>query len=74
MGDVIDFQSSTTSRTIQLPETRKGLRPMMQEFHSSISEDRVPRMSGEEGLKALAIVLAAYKSAEEGGEARLNPI
>jgi predicted dehydrogenase len=46
----------------------------MQEFHSSISEDRVPRMSGEEGLKALAIVLAAYKSAEEGGEARLNPI
>ena len=74
MGDEIEFQTPTTSQTIQLPQNRMGVRPMVEEFHSSITEDRVPRLSGEEALKALTIVLAAYKSADEGCEVRVNPI
>ena len=47
---------------------------MVEEFHSSITENRKPKLSGEEALKALAIVLAAYQSADEGGEVRVDSI
>ncbi|MCI0840998.1 MAG: Gfo/Idh/MocA family oxidoreductase [Chloroflexi bacterium] len=74
MGDEIVFHSSVASRIVSLPRARRGVRPMLQEFHSSISESREPSLSGEEALKALAIVLAAYRSADEGGEVLLSPV
>ena len=43
------------------------------EFRDSIFEDREPVMSGEEGLKAPAIVLAAYESAAQGRQVSLTP-
>ena len=51
--------------------SRQEVERLVKEFRQSILEDREPEMSGEEGLKALAIVLAAYKSADEGGEISL---
>ncbi|MBL8145801.1 MAG: gfo/Idh/MocA family oxidoreductase, partial [Anaerolineae bacterium] len=39
---------------------------MVDEFATSMREDRPPLISGEDGLKALEVVLAAYRSAESG--------
>ncbi len=39
---------------------------MVREFRQAIVDDRDPAMSGEEGLRDLEIVLAAYRSAEQG--------
>ena len=74
MGDEIVFNSTVARKTIRLPKARRGVRPMLREFHSCISEDREPSMSGQEALKALAIVLAAYRSADGGGEVLLSPV
>ncbi len=41
---------------------------MVKEFRDAIAENRQPEMSGPEGLKDLAVVLAAYRSAREGRE------
>ena len=37
---------------------------MLREFRDSIAEDREPVMSGREALNDLAVVVAAYESAE----------
>lgn len=39
---------------------------MIDEFVSALQEDRTPSITGDDGLKALEIVLAAYKSAKQG--------
>jgi predicted dehydrogenase len=39
---------------------------MVDEFAASIREDRPPLITGEDGLKALEVVLAAYASADTG--------
>jgi predicted dehydrogenase len=41
-------------------------RGMVQEFVDAIREKRLPKVSGEDGYKALEITLAAYKSAASG--------
>ena len=53
---------------VDVPEARKGIPAMLREFRACIREDREPAMSGEEGLRDLAVVLAAYRSADEGRE------
>ena len=70
-ADEIIFENTTATRTIRLPQAKRGAPGMVKEFRQSILEDREPEMSGEEALKDLAIVLAAYKSADEGGEISL---
>jgi predicted dehydrogenase len=72
-GDELTFETEQGKRTIALPEARRGVRGMVREFRSSILEDREPTMSGEEGLRDLAIVLGAYQSAAEGREVTLTP-
>lgn len=44
---------------------------MVDEFVAALQEDRVPRVTGEDGLKAVQIVAAAYRSAETGEPVRL---
>ena len=39
---------------------------MVKELQDCIINDRKPIMSGSEALKDLAVVLAAYQSAQEG--------
>ncbi len=44
----------------------RGLMPMVLDFRRSIFEESEPAMTGGEGLKDLAVVLAAYRSAQTG--------
>lgn len=64
-GNEVDLETQTSHETIKLPDAYRGVRGMVREFRDSIREDREPTVAGEEGLRALAVVLAAYKSAEE---------
>lgn len=68
----IVFENTTAKRNIHLPVAKRGAPGMVREFRQSILDDREPEMSGEEALKDLAIVLAAYKSADGGGEVSLT--
>ena len=38
----------------------------MREFASSVLEGREPPITGEDGLRALEVVVAAYEAAERG--------
>ncbi len=45
---------------------------MVSEFRDSVLEDRDTVMNGQEGLRDLAIVLGAYRSAELGTEVSIS--
>lgn len=45
---------------------------MVQEFIDSIREARVPLVTGEDGLKAVEVAMAAYQAAATGKSVRLN--
>ena len=72
-GNEVPVETSQVRRTVRVPEARRGVCGMVKEFRDSIMEGREPTMSGQEGLKDLAIVLAAYRSAEHGQEVSLTP-
>eukprot|EP00828_Plagiopyla_frontata_P013526 TRINITY_DN1802_c0_g1_i2.p1 TRINITY_DN1802_c0_g1~~TRINITY_DN1802_c0_g1_i2.p1 ORF type:complete len:236 (-),score=37.28 TRINITY_DN1802_c0_g1_i2:213-920(-) len=44
----------------------KGHTPLFKDLIDAINEDREPLVSGEEGKKAMSIILAAYKSRKTG--------
>lgn len=44
----------------------KGHTPLFKDVIDAINEDREPLVSGEEGIKAMSIILAAYKSRKTG--------
>jgi predicted dehydrogenase len=61
----VDLTVSTRDgeRTEALEDGRSGaLRAMLREFRDSIVESREPAMSARDGLRDLAVVLAAYRS------------
>ena len=60
----IDYGNSQETR--QLDCDHRGLVPMLLEFRRSIMEASEPAMTGEEGLRDLAVVLQAYESARTG--------
>ena len=66
--DQMTLQRREGLSTVRLSRGGRGIREMVQEFRASILEDREPLMSGEEGLKDLRVVLAAYRSVEERRE------
>ena len=72
-GNQVIIETTDVKRTVRLPEARRGARQMVKEFVDSIRENREPVMSGEEGLKDLAVVLGAYQSAEQGRQVSLTP-
>ena len=45
---------------------------MFGEFKDSVLQNREPLMTDEEGLRDLAVILAAYRSAEEGLEVAIS--
>ena len=72
-GAEVTLETPDEQRTIRLQEGGRGVRGMMREFRSCVLEEREPVMSGEEGLRDLAIVLAAYRSAERSAEVSVTP-
>ena len=68
----LTIETPPVRRTVNLPPARRGVRGMVREFRQAIREEREPVMSGEEGLRDLEIVLAAYRSAEKGEAVRLG--
>ena len=64
-GTEISFENTLVKRNVRLPEAHRGAREMVREFRDSILQDRPPIMTGDEAIKDLAVVLAAYRSATE---------
>lgn len=60
------------TRNWELEADYSGIPAMVREFEASISEGRPPETSGEEGLRDLKLVLAAYDSARTGKEVALD--
>ena len=72
-GSDVFLESREVQRSIRLQGGGRGVTGMMREFRSCVLEDREPVMSGEEGLRDLAVVLGAYRSATQGAEVTLSP-
>jgi len=49
----------------------KGHVPVIADFVNAILENRDPMVTAQDGLETLELVMAAYKSAQEGNEVRL---
>jgi len=60
------LETPASRRSFRLPPARWGVRPMIEEFVAAVRQGREPVMSGREGLKDLAVVVAAYESARTG--------
>ena len=73
-GREITFENTLVKRTVRLPEAHRGAREMVREFRECIQQDRPPFMTGEEAIKDLAVVLAAYRSAAERRHVPLSEI
>ena len=55
-----------SQETLEFDPDHRGIMAMVLEFRRSIMEESEPSMTGEEGLKDLALVLKAYESAQSG--------
>ena len=55
-----------TVQTLPVPPDYRGVPGMVREFRDSILEGRAPEVSGEEGLRDVELVFAAYESARTG--------
>jgi predicted dehydrogenase len=76
---IIDAFSQNLNRYIQNPPSNNWLywgsdanQTMIEEFITAIREERKPKVTGEDGYKALEIAIAAYESAASGTPVKLN--
>jgi len=65
-GDKITLSTHESKSIIQVGQDKRGMKSMIKEFHDCITDNREPIMPGQDGLKDLAVVLAAYRSAQQG--------
>ena len=65
-GSELTVASRDRESTVQIEPAREGVKRMVREFRDCIRNDREPVMTGIEALKDLAVVLAAYESADRG--------
>ena len=82
MNSEIHVAAGETSRVESVPTDQQAYRRMFREFKDSVAENRESLMSGQEAINDLAVVLAAYESADTGtpvsvqmhpiGDARFN--
>ena len=70
----LDLEQGSDAQAWQLPPDRRGVPAMISEFQQSIQEGREPETSGEEGLRDLTVVLAAYESARQGKAVTVNDL
>src|SRR5262245_30650965 len=55
----------TTEEIFHLPKAENVHLPLIEDFNQAIRENREPRISGEEGMKASVLLEAAYDSARQ---------
>ena len=67
----VSLDTGRTTRNWNLEPDFRGIPAMVREFEASILEGRPPETGGEEGVKDLKLVLAAYESARTGREVRM---
>ncbi len=67
-GDEIDSEKEILENQGGDPDSVYGYghSPLFKDFIDAINEDKEPLISGEQGKKALSIILAAYKSRKTG--------
>jgi len=65
-GDEITLYTPACKAKIEVGPDRRGVMGMVKEFQNCIIDDRESIMSGPEALKDVAVVLAAYRSAQQG--------
>lgn len=71
-GDWLKIDYGDSQETRRFDVDHQGIVAMVLEFRRCILEGSQPSMTGEEGLKDLALVLRAYESVESGLPAKLN--
>ena len=71
-GSEVTLDTPTELRTFPVPGHGRGVRQMIAEFRDCLMEDRAPKMTGEDGIRDLAVVLAAYRSARTGQPVSLD--
>jgi predicted dehydrogenase len=59
-------------QSFELTGHPNGILPMVQEFVSSIHQQRLPEVTGQEGLRDLEMVMKAYESMEQGASVSLG--
>lgn len=62
----LEVTNRSGEQTLRFENDHQGLVPMVREFRDSIQEKREPMTSGAAGIGALAVVLKAYESIEQG--------
>ena len=72
-GDSLTLDTPQGTEVIDTGEHRKGMVGIFEEFRDAVSERREPLMSGEEALRDLNVVMAAYESVRTGLPARVAP-
>ena len=72
-GDSLTLDTPQGTEVIDTGEHRKGMVGIFEEFRDAVAERREPLMSGEEALRDLNVVMAAYESVRTGLPARVAP-
>ena len=65
-GDQLVMDTPEGTQVIDTGEHRKGMVGIFEEFRDAVAGDREPLMSGEEALRDLNVVMAAYESVRTG--------
>ena len=69
-GEWVDVIHGSGRRRQTLGNDRSGLAGMVREFRLAIQEGRLPSMTGEEGVRDVALVQACYESMHSGSPVR----
>lgn len=71
-GDALILETPQGSEALPLPHHYRGVPWLLREFKEALRQGREPLMSAREAMRDLAVVLGAYRAAEEGMEVALS--
>ena len=72
-GSEVILDTPEGKRSIPVEDRGNADQRILQEFRDYVLKGEEPEMTGEEGLKDLAFIMAAYQSAEQGASVALSP-
>ena len=71
-GTEVTLETPRSREIISVSGPERGTRSLVREFRDAILEDREPLVSGDDGLRDLSVVLAAYQSVAGGQEVEVT--